>query len=95
MANTIKADNWEMFIGWFPEIAERLHKNVSFTRIEMTMENGDVFVYEKSTYKPPVEDDIKMLATYDWPDSSRPLSDWTDEQLFAAGKIARKKLGGK
>lgn len=42
-----KADNWAMFNGWFPEISEKLLKNVTFAKISLTMDDGSTFTYER------------------------------------------------
>lgn len=48
MSTTInKADDWGMFINWFPEIAPRFLHNVTFKKIEITMEDGSIFLYER------------------------------------------------
>jgi hypothetical protein len=53
-----RADNWAMFVNWFPEINPKFRHNVTFTKIEITMEDGSKMIYEK-------EPKIKVLFLFE------------------------------
>lgn len=38
----IETEDWKLFCGWFPEINDRLIKNVTVSKVELTMNDGSV-----------------------------------------------------